>query len=101
MCLECHRLGERPCHEADIQGTRRSQTIRMCKHCTDGVGYPTVRPSDIPMELQGLSKDVIWALRLLEPLTGFAVWAKHGYRTHTNMIRFWWRSTTLVAQIQS
>ena len=28
MCLECHRLEKRPCHEADIRGTRRNHTIK-------------------------------------------------------------------------
>ena len=73
MRLDCHHLEKRPCHEADIQGTRRSQTIKKCKRCKDGMGYPTVRPSDIPLELHGLSKDASRALWPLEPSTGFAV----------------------------
>ena len=56
-----------------MQGTRRSQTIKKWKHCKDGVGYSTVRPSDIPLELHGLSKDASRALWPLEPSTGFAV----------------------------
>ena len=101
MCSACHRLEKRPCHEADVQGTRRCHTVKKCKFCKDGVGYPTVQASDIPPQLRGMSRDVIWALRPLEPWTGPAVWAKHGYRVHTDMIRFWWRSKTPAEQIKT
>ena len=51
--------------------------------------------------LQNFSKDIVSALRPLEPVTGPAIWAKHGYRIHSDMIRFWWRPTRVPAQIDA
>ena len=35
----------------------------------------------------------------LEPDVGQVACAKHGYRVHTDMIRFWWRAETVWQQI--
>ena len=100
MCEMCGRMETRPVHDVDVRGVVRKHTAKNCKHCGRGIGYPTVALADIPEALRGLSADVIWALRPLEPFTGQAVWAKHGYRVHTDMIRFWWRPTTVRKQLR-
>ena len=46
-----------------------------------------------------MSDNVLWALRPLEPDVGQVACAKHGYRVHTDMIRFWWRPDTVWQQI--
>ena len=101
MCEQCHRLQKRPLHEVDISGTRpRKNCVAKCLHCASGSGYPTVAPEQIPEALQHLPPNVLWALRPLEPDVGRPVWARHGYRVHTDMIRFWWRPRTVRQQIQ-
>ena len=101
MCEQCHRLQKRPLHEVDISGTRpRKNCVAKCLHCASGTGYPTVAPEQIPEALQHLPPNVLWALRPLEPDVGRPVWARHGYRVHTDMIRFWWRPQTVRQQIQ-
>ncbi|CAE7763064.1 unnamed protein product, partial [Symbiodinium necroappetens] len=82
-------------------GGPRKNTLRRCPHCRAGIGYPTVSVDMIPAELQNLSLDVLWALRPLEPDVGLPVFAKHGYRVHTDMIRFRRRPQTVTAQIQA
>ena len=100
-CQKCHRLVTRPLHEGHISTKRvPAPTIPQCKHCAEGVGYPTVSHTDIPEELRNLSADVLWALRPLEPDVGQRVAARHGYPVHTDMIRFWWRPATVPDQIE-
>eukprot|EP00438_Fugacium_kawagutii_P025234 Skav236123 [mRNA] locus=scaffold900:1522:8592:- [translate_table: standard] len=100
-CEKCHRLERVPLRETHISGRRSSATtVKMCRHCKDGVGYPTVAHGDIPVELRHLSSDALWAVRPLEPDVGAPAWAKHGYRVHTDMIRFWWRPRPVHEQIQ-
>ncbi len=101
MCEQCHRLEKRPLRERHLTGKRPPATTRkQCQHCKHGVGYPTVQPDDIPDALRDLSDAVLWALRPLEPDVGRPAWAKHGYRIHTDMIRFWWRSVSVEEQLQ-
>ena len=99
MCETCHRMEKRPVRERHFTGKQLPHTMRKCKHCRDGTGYRTVQLEDIPDVLRALSPAVRWALRPLEPFTGKAVWAKHGYRVHTDMIRFWWRPESVENQI--
>jgi len=101
MCRSCSRMQTRPLREVDVAGKRGRQThsVKQCKHCAHGVGYPTVQVADIPEVLRGLSKNSLWALTPLEVFSGEAVWAKHGYRVHTDMTRFWWRAKTVEDQI--
>ena len=102
LCEQCLRLEQRRVQQRDISGTGpRKNTVRKCHHCQSGAGYPTVSANMIPEELQNISLDVLWALRPLEPDVGLPVFAKHGYRVHTDMIRFWWRPQTVQEQIQS
>ena len=54
---------------------------------------------DIPEVLRSLPEEVLWALRPLEPDVGTPVFARHGYRVHTDMIRFWWRPMSVEQQI--
>ena len=101
MCDECHRLEKQPLRERHLSGRRQQLTTqKKCQHCKRGVGYPTVQPHDIPEALRDLSDAVLWALRPLEPDAGRPAWAKHGYRIHTDMIRFWWRSVSVEEQLQ-
>ncbi|CAE7283094.1 unnamed protein product, partial [Symbiodinium sp. CCMP2456] len=89
-------------YENSISGPGPSKnTVRKCNHCRAGIGYPTVATDCIPRELQGLSLEALWALRPLAPDVGKPVWARHGYRVHTDMIRFWWRPQPVLDQIAS
>jgi len=101
MCRKCHRMEPRTLKEVDISGKRGRQThtVKQCKHCAHGVGYPTVQLDDIPPVLRGLSQRSLWAITPLEIFNGEAVWAKHGYRVHTDMTRFWWRPKSVLDQI--
>lgn len=100
MCAKCHRLEKKSLRETHITSKRAvPPTIQKCRHCSDGVGYPTVSPQDIPAEVRGLPDDALWALRPLEPDVGQPAWAKHGFRVHTDMIRFWWRPQPVTTQI--
>ena len=99
-CEKCHRLEKKPLREADISGRRaRPASIHKCSHCQKGVGYPTVAFHDIPEELRRLSDNALWALRPLEPDVGPLAWATHGFRVHTDMIRFWWRARSVIEQL--
>ena len=99
QCEQCKRMEKRPLRPIDIQGQPRTWTVKKCKHCKSDVGYPTVSIEDIPEVLRDLPADVLWALRPLEPFTGQYVRAQHGYRVHTDMIRFWWRPSPVTEQI--
>eukprot|EP00434_Breviolum_minutum_P041512 symbB.v1.2.036926.t1/scaffold5330.1/size28357/2 len=100
MCEQCHRLEKQPVRERHITGKKPpSYTVKTCQHCKAGVGYPTVQHRDIPEPLRHMSDNVLWALRPLEPDVGQVACAKHGYRVHTDMIRFWWRPETVWQQI--
>ena len=103
MCQKCHRLERRPVWQRDITTTESSRssrhTIARCQHCRAGTGYPTVMPDFIPAQLRNLSLNALWALRPLSPHVGLPVFARHGYRVHTDMIRFWWRPHSVESQI--
>ena len=100
MCEECHRLEKQPVREKHITSKKPlGCTVKKCQHCKAGVGYPTVQHTDIPEPLRNMSDNVLWALRPLEPDVGQVACAKHGYRVHTDMIRFWWRPETVWQQI--
>ena len=101
VCGHCHRLVKRSLHENHITGKKPpSLLVQGCGHCKKGTGYPTVAPTDIPKELQNLSDAVRWALQPLHPDVGFQASAKHGYRVHTDMIRFWWNPYPVAEQIE-
>ena len=102
MCERCHRLEKKPLHETHITGqpTQKHSTAQ-CSHCKQLVGYPTVAPEHIPAELQKMPEEVIWALRPLEPDVGRPVRARHGYRVHADMIRFWWRPQKVADQVEA
>ena len=100
-CQKCHRLEKRPLREMHLTGKRQpSHTVKECSHCKDGIGYATVAAADIPEPLRRLSPNVSWALRPLEPDVGKPAWARHAYRVHTDMTRFWWRPGPVESQIQ-
>ena len=96
-CKSCHRMVTAPLHESNLTGKqgRKSKVVQKCSHCSKGIGYPTVSPEDIPEVLRNLTENVLWALRPLEPDVGPVAKARHGYRVHTDMIRFWWRPQTV------
>ena len=100
MCKKCHRLVKRPCHENNISGKKPPPlTVQACGNCKNGTGYPTVSRKDIPKQLQNLSDAVLQALQPLHPDVGFTSCAKHGYRVHTDMIRFKWDPYPVTEQI--
>ena len=100
-CKSCHRMVTAPLHESNLTGKpgRKSKVVQKCSHCSKGTGYPTVSPEDIPEVLRNLTENVLWALRPLEPDVGPVAKARHGYRVHTDMIRFWWRTETVEEQL--
>ena len=101
QCKACHRMVTAPLHESNLTGKqgRKSKAVQRCSHCSKGIGYPTVSPEDIPEVLRNLTENVLWALRPLEPDVGPVAKARHGYRVHTDMIRFWWRPQTVEEQL--
>ena len=100
ICAQCHRLCKRKLKEKHM-GLRTCQaTIKLCRHCKSGIGHRTVQKEDIPAPLQGLSKVAIDVLRLLHPWTGTHVRAQHGYRFHSDMIRFRWKPVAVEAAIR-
>ena len=100
MCSQCARLQHRPLLEMDITGKKGpSHTIKGCAHCRAEIGYPTMSLEMIPEVLRDLPEEVLWALRPLEPDVGRPVFARHGYRVHTDMIRFWWRPILVKDQL--
>ena len=100
-CKTCHRMVTAPLHESNLTGKqgRKSKVVQKCSHCSKGTGYPTVSPEAIPEVLRNLTENVLWALRPLEPDVGPVAKAGHGYRVHTDMIRFWWRPQTVEEQL--
>ena len=101
MCDTCKRMQKRSLGEIDITGQRRnSHSVRKCKHCCEVVGYATVQEDDIPKVLRDLSKDIIDSLRPLAPFAGEVAWARHGYRVHTDMLRFWLRPSRVTQRMQ-
>ena len=100
-CTSCHRMVTSPLHESNLTGKqgRKGKVVQKCSHCSKGIGYPTVSPADIPEVLHNLTENVLWALRPLEPDVGPVAKARHGYRVHTDMIRFWWRPQTVEEQL--
>ena len=101
LCNQCSRLVPRPLHEADISGRcPRQHVMKNCSHCKEGKGYPTVQFSDIPAPLQGLSKDVLWALLPLQVENGREMFAEHGYQIKSGSTRFIWRPNSVKSQIQ-
>ena len=101
VCGHCHRLVKRSLHENNITGKKPpSLLVQGCGHCKKGTGYPTVAQADIPKDLQNLSDAALRALQPLRPDVGFEASARHGYRVHTDMIRFWWNEYPVAEQIE-
>ena len=101
MCKKCHRLVKRPLHENNITGKKPPPfVVQACGNCNKNTGYRTVAREDIPKELQNLSDAVLQALQPLYPDVGFEASARHGYRVHTDMIRFWWNEYPVAEQIE-
>ena len=87
MCQTCHSMRPRPFWPGDLKRVARP-TVNKCRLCLRGVKVP--QPSDIPEPLQGLSREVVAALRPLDIDTGAYDKVAHGYRVHSSMIRFAW-----------
>ena len=103
MCKNCHRLEARALREVDITGKigRKTHSVKHCKHCAYGTGYPTVElERDIPEVLRDLSEESLWAIVPLDIMNGTPTWASHGYRVHTDMTRFWWKPICVEDQIK-
>ena len=101
VCGNCHRMVKRSLHETNISGKKRpSLVVQSCGFCKKGSGYQTVAHKDVPLELQNLSDEALWALQPLHPDVGFTSCARHGYRVHTDMIRFWWNQYPVTEQIE-
>ena len=101
VCGRCHRMVKRALRETNISGKKPpSLVVQSCGFCKKGAGYQTVAQTDVPSELQGLSDAVLWALQPLHPDVGFVSCARHGYRVHTDMIRFWWNQYPVEEQIE-
>ena len=101
VCGQCHRLVKRALRETNISGKKPpSLAVHSCGFCKKGSGYKTVSHGDLPLELQNLSDAALWALQPVHPDVGFASCARHGYRVHTDMIRFWWNPYPVVEQIE-
>ena len=87
MCQTCHSMRPRPFWPGDLKRVARP-TVKRRGLCQRGVKVP--QPGDIPEPLQGLSREVVAALRPLDIDTGAYDKVAHGYRAHSSMIRFAW-----------
>ena len=100
MCAQCHCLCKRKLKEKHLALRTCQASMKMCRHCKSGIGYRTVQKEDIPMPLRGLSKVAVDVLRPLHPWTGPHVRAQHGYRFHSDMIKFRWKPVAVEAAIR-
>ena len=101
ICGHCHRMVKRALRETNITGKKApSLIVQSCGFCKKGSDYQTVAHGDLPSELQNLSDSALWALQPLHPDVGFTSCARHGYRVHTDMIRFWWNQYPVAEQIE-
>lgn len=100
MCKECHRLEKRLLKPVDMRGGGKAE-IQKCKHCQSGgrVGYPSPQPDHQPRRLQGLTPDIVEALRPLNADPGRYERAEQGYRVHTAMTRIVWEDKSVNEKI--
>eukprot|EP00971_Amphidinium_carterae_P072140 1426967-Amphidinium_carterae.2 len=100
MCASCQRMEPRPLEPVDIRNPdRKLPGTKKCKYCNTGVGYPCPHPDDVPMALQGMSAEVLHALRPFEIDCGPYSRASDGYRIHTDVTRLRWDTESVETKI--
>ena len=99
MCQKCSRLVPNKFHPKHARrqgrGPALKHSIKACKHCARGVGYPVPQPSDAPKPLRKLSQTVLDALAIFDINTGPHEQEYNAYRAHTAPVRFSWRATSV------
>lgn len=100
LCKSCGRLEHRQFAPVDVRRPqKRRPHIEKCRFCQRGVGYRSPAWDDIPKVLRELTEEALDALRPLDPDVGPYEREPHGYRVHTEMIRFRWRPQGVIEQI--
>ena len=96
MCEQCHRLTPKKFHPKHFRQSRAlKHTVKACKHCARGVGYPVPRLADVPDPLRKLPATVLGALAIFDVHTGPWEQEYNAYRAHTAPIRFSWKSLSV------
>ena len=95
MCEQCHRLTPKKFHPKHFRrpGFSRAlkHSVKACKHCARGVGYPVPQLADVPDPLRKLPATVLNALAVFDVHTGPWEQEYNAYRAHTAPIRFSWK----------
>ena len=99
MCEQCHRLTPKKFHPKHFRrpGFSRAlkHSVKACKHCARGVGYPVPQLADVPDPLRKLPATVLGALAIFDVHTGPWEQEYNAYRAHTAPIRFSWKSLSV------
>ena len=94
ICQQCNRLVPKKFHPKHARGSGSGpalkRSIKACKHCSRGVGYPVPQPADVPEPLRKLPQEVLDALTIFEVHTGPWEQEHNAYRAHMAPARFSW-----------
>ena len=94
ICQQCNRLVPKKFHPKHARGSGSGpalkHSIKACKHCSRGVGYPAPQLADVPEPLRKLPQEVLDALTIFEVHTGPWEQEHNAYRAHMAPARFSW-----------
>ena len=94
ICQQCSRLVPKKFHpkhaRASGSGPTLKHSVKACKHCARGVGYPVPQPADVPEPLRKLPQEVLDALAIFQVHTGPWEQEHNAYRAHMAPVRFSW-----------
>ena len=101
MCPKCGVLQPRPLREADLTNEARPEIMAYeCRRCKAKRPHMVPKPDDVPEPLQGLSPEIVEALRPLDIDVGEEVRAGTGsYRKKVRMITFSWALQSVDSKI--
>ena len=73
-CQQCKRLAPKKFHPKHTRvsgrGPSLKHSVKACKHCSRGVGYPVPQLADVPEPLRKLPQEVLDALAIFQVHTG-------------------------------
>ena len=86
ICQQCKRLVPKKFHPKHARGSGRGpslkHSVKACKHCSRGVGYPVPHLADVPEPLRKLPAEVLDALAIFQVHTGPWEQEHNAYRAH-------------------